>query len=83
MRKATPEAWLTIVFIIAFTVIPILIGWLAVKIYRIRRPFPKQEHLGLASIGQPTGDGFFKVLLVGWIICGPIYYWLYSSGIFE
>lgn len=81
MRKSSPEALLAITTIILLTVIPILVGWVLVKVYRVFRPFPKQELSGLASIGVQEKDSFFKFVLVGWIVCGPIYYWAYSSGV--
>ena len=81
MRKITPEALLTIGTVILLTLLPLLVGWLMVKAYRLFRPINEEELTGLASIGAPERDGFIKIVVVGWAICGPTYYWVFSSGV--
>ena len=81
MRKLSPEALLTIAVIILLTLLPILVGWLIIKVYRRISPIQDEELTGLASVGAPERDGFFKIAILGWVVCSPVYYWVSNSGV--
>ncbi|MGB2427054.1 MAG: hypothetical protein ACPH9N_05185 [Alteromonas sp.] len=78
MRRSSPEAWMFVAFIVAIVLVPILVGLLIVKAYRSVRPIEVESANTLASLHQKTHDGFFVILLTGWIVCGPLFYWFYS-----
>ena len=77
MRRASPEAWLFVGFIICLVVLPVVAGLIVLKVYRKYKPIEVQETNSIAVLHQKTHDSFFTVLVVGWLICSPIFYWLY------
>lgn len=79
MKRTSPEAWMFVGFIIGIVLIPALVGFLVIKLYRIRNPIKVVETNTLAALHQKTHDSFFSILLVGWVICGPMFYWVYST----
>lgn len=73
------EAWASLLVWILIALFPILVGFVIFKLYRHFRPIIKQEELtGLAAVGTQNQNGFFIKVFVGWLICGPIYYVLYT-----
>lgn len=67
---------------IAAVALPAAVGFGVVTLYRRFRPIEKEEVVSLATLGNNKKDGFFTFLVVGWVICGPIFYWLYSLKLF-
>lgn len=63
--REDPLLWLLLVFVIAMTGIPILVG--AFVIYFIQRLFSKNEK---------REYNFLWLLIIGWLLCGPIYYFM-------
>ncbi|WP_028877005.1 hypothetical protein [Teredinibacter turnerae] len=82
MRKVTPESIGAMVILILLIALPIGVGIAITKLFRQVKPIEKEEVVGLASVGNSTGDGFFKMAVIGWLICAPIYYWAYAQGYF-
>lgn len=78
MRKTSPEAWMFVLFVVAIIVIPIFVGIALVKLYRKFRPMEQFEGNAMAAAYNNNHDGFFKILIVGWLVCGPIFYLVYS-----
>lgn len=81
MRKTSPDAWVFVLFVVAVIAIPIIVGMLLVKGYRKFKPFeePQASANAIAAIDNVKHDSFFKVLIVGWLVCGPIFYFIYTS----
>lgn len=65
---------MALLLLIVLTLIPIVVGSVFFKIYRHIKPFKVDNLQGLASVGTHPKDGFFKVLIVGWLLCSPVYY---------
>jgi hypothetical protein len=78
MRRTTPEAWMFVLFVIAIVVIPIVVGIMLVKLYRKFRPLEEFKGNTMAAIHNINRDGFFKIIIVGWAVCGPVFYIVYS-----
>ena len=80
MRKTSPEAWMFVLSVIAVVVLPIIVGILVVRLYRKFKPIeiPKTAVPSFATIAEHQ-DGFFKILAVGWAICGPVFYLIYTT----
>jgi hypothetical protein len=79
VKKTVPPEILLLVFgIIALAVIPPLVGFLVLKLYRHYKP--NEQDFNRLTEGMPskTKDGFFKIFLLGWLICGgPVAYLAY------
>lgn len=79
MRTAT-EAIITLIVIIMALVLPLIIGMAIYKGYRILKPLPEVEFNHISDIDK-IGDKFFlKSAMIGWIICGPIYWLIISAN---
>jgi uncharacterized membrane protein YqiK len=78
MRRTTPEAWMFVLLVIAIVVIPIVVGILLIKLYRKFRPLEEFKGNTLAATDNMNRDGFFKIIFVGWAVCGPVFYIVYS-----
>ncbi len=72
------EAWTALLFLIAVTVVPVLVGIGVVKLYRHFKPIQQPQLTGLAAVGTESKDGFFKKVLIGWLVCGPVYFAIYT-----
>jgi hypothetical protein len=81
MHKTTPEAWMFVFFVVAIIVLPIIIGFMLVKLYRKFKPLEqaKASTNAVAAMHNINHDGFFKILVFGWLICGPIFYLIYTT----
>ena len=80
MRKTSPEAWMFLVFIICIVVAPILVGLAILKIYRTFRPLEEISSTNtFVAIHEANKDGFFKILIIGWCVCGPLFYYIYTT----
>ncbi|WJG09370.1 hypothetical protein [Aliiglaciecola sp. LCG003] len=81
MRKTSPDAWMFVVFIIGVIVIPILVGMTVLKLYRQVKPLPEidPKASSFVHLDQIQQDSFFKITLVGWLITGPIFYFIYAT----
>ncbi|WP_223789530.1 hypothetical protein [Marinicella meishanensis] len=60
-------------------VLPFLTGWLVVRVYRHFKPHEDEDEIGLVTHVAGSEDGFFKKMLVGWLIWGPILWWFYQT----
>lgn len=81
MRRTSPEAWMFVLFVIAIIVLPIVVGMMLVKVYRQFKPLeePKANTNAIAAMHSVNHDGFFKILFIGWVVCGPIFYFIYAT----
>lgn len=81
MRRTTPDVWMFVLFVIAIIAIPIIVGMLLIKAYRKFRPLEQAEPSSnaVAAIHHVNHDGFFKVMLAGWLVCGPLFYVIYLN----
>ena len=77
MGRVPLEMWHLLSAAVMMTVIPIMVGMAVVKTYRKFVPIEPPKTTGLASISEHKGDSFMKMLLIGWLICGPIFYGIY------
>ncbi len=82
MKRATPETWMTVLFMIGLIIIPVIVGLVAFAFYRKIRPWhePSAED-SLTTIAVSHERGFLKSLLAGWLICGPVYVWLFAADV--
>lgn len=72
-----------VAMVIGPVVLPAAVGYGVVSLYRRLRPIEKEEMVSLATLGNNKKDGFFTFLIVGWVICGPLFYGLYSLNLFS
>jgi hypothetical protein len=77
IAEAPWELWAILLSIILFAGLPIIVGVIAIKLFRLFRPIEQVEERRIGTVGSSNKDGFFKILLVGWLICGPVYYIVY------
>ena len=75
------EAWLFVVLMIASIVGVFFVGSLAMKIYRIFKPFEKRDPdaFSISIANDIQVDGFFKTYFVGLVLCTPVLYYLFDS----
>lgn len=77
------EIWAIIIGVISIVAIPIIVGTVVVRIYRVISPIEPPNEESAAILDDSGRDGFFKILLVGWIICGVACYILYKLHLFD
>ncbi len=81
MKTATSAIVTLLVLLVAFA-LPLLIGMAIYRGYRLLKPQAEVEVNHISDIDK-IGDRFFlKSVIIGWLICGPVYYWLLTSEIF-
>jgi len=81
MRVAV-EAILTLLVVVLALLAPLLIGMALYRGYRAIKPMEEVEIDHITDIDK-VGDRFFlKSIVIGWAICGPIYYWLLYGEVF-
>ncbi|XPF95270.1 hypothetical protein ACM9HF_04455 [Colwellia sp. RE-S-Sl-9] len=75
------EAWLFILIIIASIIGVFVVGAIAVKLYRKFRPFEEEvsDGFSISVSHKAQQDGFFKILLIGLVLCSPALYYVYSA----
>ena len=78
MRRTSPDLWMFIGLIVALVVLPFITGMLAVKLFRKFQPIQIEESVSVLNFQQKHHDGFFTMILVGWVFCGPLFYWIYA-----
>ncbi|TQV72134.1 hypothetical protein FLL45_18105 [Aliikangiella marina] len=81
MAKLISGAIGTVFLIIIAVTLPVAVGLGLVKAYRHFFPIEQTDSVGIDDIIEPNTDSFFKVLIIGWIVCAPFYYWVYSAGL--
>lgn len=79
IAKAPWELWAILLSIILIAGLPIIVGIIAIKAFRVVRPADEVVEKRIGTVGNSNKDGFFKVLLVGWLVCGPLYYIVYHA----
>lgn len=80
MGQITTEALMTLLTVLAVMALPVAVGLGIYKGYRLLRPLPEVEELNHFSDIDKIGDrAFLKSVVIGWLICGPFYYWLFST----
>ena len=79
MRRTDPDAWLFVFFVVAVVVLPIVVGFFILKIYRAIKPIEISESASSFAKLEKQGDSFFKVLILGWVLCGPVFYYIFST----
>ncbi|WP_086932676.1 hypothetical protein [Agarilytica rhodophyticola] len=72
------EAWALVPAVIGVVAIPIIIGHFILELYYKIRPAQENEKVSLSTLGDNNKSDFFKKLLIGWLICAPIFYWVHS-----
>lgn len=77
--KIPPVAWAYTALVIAAILLPIAVGVMITKLYRVFHPIQKNQLQGLAAVGHSERDGFFKMVFIGWLICLPIYIVIYQA----
>jgi len=83
MAKLISGAIGTVFLIIIAVTLPVLVGLALVKIYRYFVPLDESDSMGIDDIIETNTDSFFKVLIVGWLVCAPFYYWVYEAGLLD
>ncbi len=72
-----PWELLTIIgFFISALVIPFFVGRVVIKLYRKNHP-EKLDEAGFVTRIEGESYGFFKSMLVGWLICIPVILLMY------
>ena len=79
IRSGPWQLWVGLAIIIAAVATPIIVGTIILRIYRHYKPLKPSELTGLAAIGTEEKDGFFKTLVIGCVVCAPIYAFLYLT----
>ncbi len=80
--KIAVEAILTLLVVVIALLAPLLIGMALYRGYRAIKPMEEVEVNHITDIDK-VGDRFFlKSIIIGWAICGPIYYWLLNGDMF-
>lgn len=72
MRIRT-EAWTFLLAIIALIIVPLITGFILVKIYRNFYPLPDVKAEDRSAFVDPPKDSFAKMFFVGLVIWIPIY----------
>ncbi|GAB2688249.1 hypothetical protein GCM10027170_19580 [Aliiglaciecola aliphaticivorans] len=78
MARGSLETWVFVLFIVAVVVIPILVGLGFFKLYRLLRPFADTPQQPTSFTYDAPSDSFFKCTFVGWLICAPLFYLVYT-----
>ncbi len=76
---STWEGNAIIVIVLGLLLLPPITGWVVIKLYRRHKPIEQDDDLGFTTQLDERTDGFFKMLLVGWVIWLPILLWFYQS----
>lgn len=80
---ASWEMWAILIGIILMVALPVVTGILIFRAFRSYRPLEEPEEVSLANLGECNEDGFFKKYVVGWLVCGPIFYLVYNFVLSE
>ncbi len=75
------EAWLFMLLIVVSIIAVIVVGSVALKIYRKFRPFEEEtsEGFSISVSHNIQRDGFFKILFVGLLLTSPALYFLFLN----
>ena len=82
MGRVSSEAILSVLVLVVVLIAPLLIGMGVYKLYRTLKPLPEisPDEIKLITDIDKVSDRFFlKSLVIGWVICGPFYYWIMMS----
>ncbi len=80
--KTAISAILSLLLLVVIVMLPLILGMAIYRIYRYIKPLEEVQVNHITEIDK-VGDRFFlKSLVIGWLVCGPAYYWMYQSGIF-
>ena len=77
LADAPWELWAILLSIVGIAAVPIMVGWLVFKLFRTFKPIEVSTERRIGDFGESNRDGFFRILFVGWLICAPVFYWLY------
>ncbi|QTL37995.1 hypothetical protein [Pseudoalteromonas viridis] len=83
MSRVAPETWYAVGFFFLLILGPFTIGWGVMKAYR--HYFPKtpptegESSVSVVSQLSAQRDGFFKLYLLGLVICSPGFYYIYTE----
>ena len=88
MQEVGNIPWEMVVIILTFialAIVPPMVGFWVLKAYRHYRPVQETKQSSSPLAQTKTKDGFMKMLLVGWVICGPIVYgvFVFVRGLLE
>lgn len=81
MLKLILGAVATVLLIAVAVTLPAAVGIGLMKVYRHFVPLEESKAVGIEDILESKGDSFFKILAIGWIVCSPLYYWVFASGL--
>lgn len=79
MARNSFDLFMAVIILAALLALPVIVGVVVFRLYRRLKPFPQadnptQSFMQLDNIQQ---DGYIRCSVVGWIICGPLYYLIY------
>jgi len=66
------ELWSVLLAMVCLAALPIVLGTIFFKILRVFKPLEENPEASLTTLGYEEKDGFFKILLVGWLIFVPL-----------
>ncbi|ALU45640.1 hypothetical protein [Pseudoalteromonas rubra] len=83
MDRVAPETWYAVGLFFSLILGPFIVGWGVMKIYRRYRPktpsMQDQSYVSVVAQLSAQRDGFFRLYLVGLIICSPLFYYVYTE----
>lgn len=77
LTDGPPETYALIMIVILAAIIPVFMGYIAIIIYRLLKSVVITSEDNSAS-DKYRNTSFFSCLFTGWVICGPLFYYLYG-----
>lgn len=76
LTDGPPETYAVIMIVILAAIIPVVMGYIAIIIYRLLKSavIMSEDH---SASGTYRNTSFISCLFTGWVICGPLLYCLW------